>query len=150
MTNTDMADGNTRMNGIRNSLYNQSAETYAGAITWRLEARSLEDTKTKVRRCDQWISRSNSNTTTLHSECTIKNKNGNIEIFWKLNHNMRPSREEPTSCPKTSFRDMSFYNWRYHFFHQTDKKEGRFHSNDVLITLFDWNELRITMSNISR
>ncbi len=39
----------------------------------------------KMEDVDQGISQSNSNTTAPHSSCTIKHKNGNIEIFWKLN-----------------------------------------------------------------
>ncbi len=39
-------------------------------------------------RLDQRISRSNSNTTALHSVCTIIHKNGNIQFFWKLNYNI--------------------------------------------------------------
>ncbi len=56
----------------------------------------LEDSKLEAskrqrprdRTLDQRISRSNSNTTALHSVYTIKHKKGNIEIFWKLNHNI--------------------------------------------------------------
>ncbi len=33
MTDTNMADGDTRTNGIWNSPSNQSTQTYAGAVT---------------------------------------------------------------------------------------------------------------------
>ncbi len=47
MTDTDTADGDTRTNGIWNSLNNQFTQTHAGTITWRVEVRSLEETMTK-------------------------------------------------------------------------------------------------------
>ncbi len=61
-----------------------------------MQGRLLEDSKLKLLkrwrledgRFDQRISQSNWNTTTQHSVCTIKHKNRNIEIFWKLNHNV--------------------------------------------------------------
>ncbi len=59
--------------------------THTGGITWRLEATKRR--RPECRRLDQWISRSNLNTIALHSGCTIKQKSGNIEICWKLNHN---------------------------------------------------------------
>ncbi len=60
------------------------------------QERLLEDSKLEVlkrRRPEdgillQRISRSNSNTSALHSVCIFKHKNGNIDIFWKLNHNI--------------------------------------------------------------
>ncbi len=84
MTDSDTGNGGTRKNGIWNSLNNQTAQTYAGVMT--LKAQSLKDPEDKT--LDQWICRSNANITALHSVCTIQHKNGKIEIFWKLNHNI--------------------------------------------------------------
>ncbi len=63
MTDTDMANGDTQTNGIWNSLNNQSTQIHQGAITWRLETWSLEETKTK--KTENSISGSTNKTQTL-------------------------------------------------------------------------------------
>ncbi len=65
MTNTDMANGETQTNGIWNSINNQSTQTYAGVITWRLKAWSLEDIKTNDPKTEDSISGSANQTQTL-------------------------------------------------------------------------------------
>ncbi len=53
-----------------------------------LNTGSSKSRRKKDPKTEDSISWSNSNTTALHSVCTIKHKNGNIKIFWKLNHNI--------------------------------------------------------------
>ncbi len=58
---------------------------------WLLEDAKLGTSKRQSfedGRLHQWISLSNSNTTALHSVCTMRHKNGHNEIFSKLNHNI--------------------------------------------------------------
>ncbi len=83
----NMIDTDTQMEYGIVQIINQPRSTQERL----LEESKLEASKrrrTEDGRLGQRISQSNSNTTALHSVCTIKHKKGNIEIFWRLNHNI--------------------------------------------------------------
>ncbi len=72
------------MNGIWNISNNQSTQTHTGAIT-----QSLKPQRDKDLKIEDLISGSANQTQTLLHYTEYALKNGNIEIFWKLNHNIR-------------------------------------------------------------
>ncbi len=86
MNMTDTANGDTRTNGIWNSPIINLYSPTQGRLLEGSKLKASKSQRPEDRRLDQGINRSNSHTTALHSECTIKHKNRKIEIFWKLNH----------------------------------------------------------------
>ncbi len=81
MTDTDTTNGDTQMNRIWNSPNNQPTQTHTGAITWRLKAWSLEETKTKNPKTEDLMSGSANQTQTLLHYTVYALSNTRTEIL---------------------------------------------------------------------
>ncbi len=114
MTNIDVDNGNTRINGIWNSPNNKSTQTNIGEITYRLETRSLEETKTKDPTTEDLISRLADQTQTLlhhtvhalsNTRMKILNFFGNWIIIFIIDYFME------FSLSYCSLQQKFYYSW---------------------------------------